>query len=1138
MKNANWVAPFVLDPSNPSTMYAGDNQVFKSTDGGQTYSVTTNVYNPTYGNVSAMAISPSDPNVLYAAWSNVGATGSQSIVEMSQNGGATWTSLGTFQDYITSLTVDPQDPYALFETMSGYYPYVYPLSQEKHVLFNPQTNLSNSSWINISGNLPNAPVNKLIVDGSYLLVGTDTGVYSTNYNSVYPTSPNSLVSPQWVGVGQGLPMVPVVDMKLLSSGKLLVATHGLGMWTANPLHLTQVLSLSQTTGPISGGNWITITGTGFDGATSVTFSDSQFTTGTSMTVSGSDVKVINNNVLQVLVPADSYSASSNLPETVDVQVNGPYGVSSMTPSDQYTYGGSMVLSAAPGVGVSYVGQPVSVTGNVYFDSGSAAGSPVTITDGIQTKTVTTDVYGNFNATFQTPTQPSNLWFYAFSGTQSSTTAPVYANASLAVIAGSPTSISLQSSVGSDVISEGGIALVTGVVQDVYNNPVPDASVTLTDSQNNAISPVVTDTNGQFTASFYPSTPGVDSVQASVYGASGFITSPTLNLVVSSLNTNHIPASISFQPVSLNALVNSSVTLHGLVTDQNGNPVSGAPITLSSIGGNLSSGTVYSNSKGQFSVDLSTPKNAGIISVAASTQAAGNAVVGNTQINVYGQPTLSASTLPAGNVGAVYSTNLPITGDIGTYMWNVSNGILPSGLTLTSGMISGIPTQVGKYTFTVAATDQYGTSTSQTYEINVLPSVLPAISTQSFTSPTVGTMYSVNLSDQGGIAPLTWSATGLPAGLAINGNAISGVPTASGTFTVELTVTDSAGNSATKKINLVVQPASVSSGGSPVTTGGFGGYVGVIPPVTVSGSSSGGAGTPPAQVGTSTSTSTTNASQFSTKLVSQTVDQNGSTLTQSSGNSNVNVTIPVGAFSSPETVSLTTETVKDAGSILKSLPSGSFGVVLFGVNFSGAAPIKPITLTINNSNIQPGEVVYKEGTNGKLIPVSAQVIAGQAVIQFTNDPNFVVAAPAKPVLPTLAANQRGIVWGYNQEVVPVIVKKDPNTQVTTTFMPIWYVMQSLNGFGIKSQWTGKDLKLETSSGTYTITAISDHGNMSIQINGTQVLNVPGFTAKDPTHGNMTTYMPIWYIMQTLKELNLQSSWNGNEWTISQNSTLVQ
>ena len=54
-----------------------------------------------------------------------------------------------------------------------------------------------------------------------------------------------------------------------------------------------------------------------------------------------------------------------------------------------------------------------------------------------------------------------------------------------------------------------------------------------------------------------------------------------------------------------------------------------------------------------------------------------------------------------------------------------------------------------------------------------------------------------------------------------------------------------------------------------------------------------------------------------------------------------------------------------------------------------------------------------------------------------------------------------------------------------------------------------------------------------VNGKIIRNVNGFYAKDPQTGVETTYMPIWYVMQVLKTLDITSSWNGTTWILTNN-----
>jgi hypothetical protein len=67
--------------------------------------------------------------------------------------------------------------------------------------------------------------------------------------------------------------------------------------------------------------------------------------------------------------------------------------------------------------------------------------------------------------------------------------------------------------------------------------------------------------------------------------------------------------------------------------------------------------------------------------------------------------ISTSTLPATEVGQSYSTTLAASGGVPPDTWEVTAGALPDGLSLSpSGKITGTPTQMGTFTFTVTVTD--------------------------------------------------------------------------------------------------------------------------------------------------------------------------------------------------------------------------------------------------------------------------------------------------------------------------------------------------------------------------------------------------------------------------------------------------
>jgi hypothetical protein len=56
-------------------------------------------------------------------------------------------------------------------------------------------------------------------------------------------------------------------------------------------------------------------------------------------------------------------------------------------------------------------------------------------------------------------------------------------------------------------------------------------------------------------------------------------------------------------------------------------------------------------------------------------------------------------------------------------------------------------------------------------------------------------------------------------------------------------------------------------------------------------------------------------------------------------------------------------------------------------------------------------------------------------------------------------------------------------------------------------------------------------------GGKLISQPmGIAAVDPSSGSNTTYMPIWYVMQALKSIGVQSGWDGSHWTMTMPSNL--
>src|SRR5581483_7222905 len=156
----------------------------------------------------------------------------------------------------------------------------------------------------------------------------------------------------------------------------------------------------------------------------------------------------------------------------------------------------------------------------------------------------------------------------------------------------------------------------------------------------------------------------------------------------------------------------------------------------------------------------------------------------------GPLTITTQSLPSGTVSVNYSATLAATGGQPPYNWSVSSGSLPSGTNLNSaGALSGTPTTAGNYTFTIRVNDSGTGTQSQNFTIVIggASSTAFSISNTSFPNGTVGQPYTQTLTTRNGCGFIVnntrFSVIGgsLPPGLTIQGNSITGTPTAAGAF---------------------------------------------------------------------------------------------------------------------------------------------------------------------------------------------------------------------------------------------------------------------------------------------------------------------------------------------------------------------
>jgi len=187
-----------------------------------------------------------------------------------------------------------------------------------------------------------------------------------------------------------------------------------------------------------------------------------------------------------------------------------------------------------------------------------------------------------------------------------------------------------------------------------------------------------------------------------------------------------------------------------------------------------------------------------------------------QLNVYQIGLNPIAPMPLGVLpnaiqGEAYTATLTASGGTAPYQFSFG-GSLPNGLSLSpEGVISGTPnTGPGLYGFNVFVTDSAGNSYQKSMSLDVIPGGIAEnqITLGPISDAIVGMNYGWQIPTCcGGVAPFTWTATGLPAGMSIrSGSGITsdyvfpgwgeiwGVASTPGTYSVTVTVTDALKNS--------------------------------------------------------------------------------------------------------------------------------------------------------------------------------------------------------------------------------------------------------------------------------------------------------------------------------------------------------
>jgi photosystem II stability/assembly factor-like uncharacterized protein len=235
--------PMEMSPTSATTLYRGTDRIWKGTT--TSTAPSWSAISPHFAPVSAIGLAKSNANVIYA-----GFDATPMAIRYTTNGGGIWTLVPAAQipdRYVTDLSVSPSNPNIAYAAFSGFNAAT--PTKPGHIF---KTSNGGSVWTNVSGNLPDVPVDSISVDyaKNVIYAGTDIGVFwSTDGGTTWGRG----------GAGtSGLPNVPVVDIRVDGS-KLVAATHGRSVYSVPAPTAIAISSFSPLNG-ITGSN-VVISGT-------------------------------------------------------------------------------------------------------------------------------------------------------------------------------------------------------------------------------------------------------------------------------------------------------------------------------------------------------------------------------------------------------------------------------------------------------------------------------------------------------------------------------------------------------------------------------------------------------------------------------------------------------------------------------------------------------------------------------------------------------------------------------------------------------------------------------------------------------------------------------------------------------------
>lgn len=228
----NWSAPITTSPMNHNVIYHGGNQLFKSSDRGQTWTVISpdltrnekahqgaggapitnegaggEVYNTIY----YIAPSPRDTNTIWVGTDD-------GLVQLTRDGGINWTNVtpkGLRSGFVNAIELSPFEAGTAYITYDGY-----KWSDWSAQIY--KTTDYGRSWTKLVNGIRDGDQVRVVradpARRGLLYAGTETGAY-VSFND----------GQRWESLQANLPVVPVTDFQI-RNGDLVASTEGRAFW--------------------------------------------------------------------------------------------------------------------------------------------------------------------------------------------------------------------------------------------------------------------------------------------------------------------------------------------------------------------------------------------------------------------------------------------------------------------------------------------------------------------------------------------------------------------------------------------------------------------------------------------------------------------------------------------------------------------------------------------------------------------------------------------------------------------------------------------------------------------------------------------------------------------------------------------